>query len=64
MADATVSDAELVDQLASRVNLLGQTRIDPERFHAEKSDIALQLRRLARRLRGDTRGEPTTTWRP
>lgn len=60
---STRSDAELADELATRVNLMGQSRVDPERFHAEKSDIALKLRQLARRLRGEVRAEPMTVWR-
>ena len=63
--DLSKSNAEIADSLATRVNLNGLSRVSPERFHAEKSEIAADLRRFAKRLRGDTgRGEPTTTWRP
>lgn len=53
-----------VDELANRVNNNGLSRVSPERFHVEKSDIALSLRRLARDLRGEVRLAPSTTWRP
>lgn len=60
------TDAELVDQLATRVIDLGKNqRIDPEAFHVEKNEIAVQLRRLAKRMRGEPeRPQPTTIWRP
>lgn len=62
---ASRSLAEDLDDLASRVNRnsLGRTR-DHEVFLAEKDDIALTLRRLARQARGETRKAPTTVWRP
>jgi hypothetical protein len=57
--------ADQIDDLASRVNLLGQNRVDPEKFHAEKDDIAVALRRLARAERGPgERRQPTTSWKP
>jgi hypothetical protein len=57
--------ADQIDDLASRVNLLGQKRTDPETFHAEKDDIAVSLRRLARAQRGPgERRTPSTSWRP
>jgi hypothetical protein len=50
-----VSDeAAVADDLADRVNRLRQTRIDPEAFHVEMDLVARDLRRLAKRLRGDT----------
>lgn len=55
--------ADEIDQLASRVNTNSLSRVNPETFHAERSDIALCLRRIARKLRGDTRREPSTVWR-
>jgi hypothetical protein len=60
-ASATLDEA--LDRLASRVNHLGNLGGDPERFHAEKSDIAVALRRLARAQRGETRRGPSTVWR-
>ncbi len=60
---APKSLADQLDELASRVNLIGERRGDPERYHAEKSDIAVTLRRLARAQRGDDRRDPTTVWR-
>jgi hypothetical protein len=56
--------ADQLDALASRVNLIDSRRGDPERFHAEKDDIAVSLRRLARAQRGDTGRKHSTTWRP
>jgi hypothetical protein len=55
--------AQIADDLADRINRLCQLRISPETFHAEKSDIALQLRRLSRQLRGEVRVRPSTTWK-
>lgn len=36
--------------LADRVRRLAPDRRDPEQFHAEKSEIVHELRRLARRI--------------
>jgi hypothetical protein len=63
-AAAPTSDADLVDQLTDRLNRLGPRNADPEHFHAERNAIAVELRRLARRLRGAEGRAPTTTWRP
>ncbi len=41
-----------LDALAGQVVRLCPDRRDPERFHADKSEIAAELRRLARALRG------------
>lgn len=38
-----------IDALAVRVDRLAPSQRDPERFHAEESEIAAALRRLARR---------------
>jgi hypothetical protein len=54
--------ADRLDALATRVNNNGVRRIDPERFHAEKSDIGRELRLLARSVRGDRPKEKTTVW--
>lgn len=64
-AGATVSLSEELDALANRVNLNSFSRVDPEGFQAEKSDIAVTLRRLAKRVRGSSgeAREPTTVWR-
>ena len=49
--------------LATRVERLGQTRRDPESFHAEKSDIVASLRREVSTLHpAGSRRRPTTTW--
>jgi hypothetical protein len=55
--------ADRLEALAGRVVHNGLRRLDPERFHAEKSDIAAELRTLARAQRGDTRRRASTTWR-
>lgn len=39
---------ETLADLARRVQRLSPDRRDPERYHAEKSEIAAELRRLAR----------------
>lgn len=57
------SCADELETLAVRVNRNGPTRLRPERFHAEKSDIAAALRRIAREQRAAPRREATTTWR-
>ena len=63
--DLTKSNAEIADALATRVNLNGLSRVSPENFHAEKSEIAADLRRFARHLRVDKPPrQPSTTWRP
>ena len=56
------SDIEILEELARRAEALGRSRISPEDFHLEKSELAHGLRRLAGRLRGNTRREPSTTW--
>ena len=40
--------SEEIDALARRVRSLSISRHDPEHFHAEKSEIAHELRQLAR----------------
>lgn len=61
--DASRSDAEILDGLASRLNRCGMSRIDPERFLEERNEIVVELRRMARRMAGERRSEPTTVWR-
>lgn len=39
-----------LDELARRVGCLSPSRRDPERYHAEKSEIAFELRVLARHV--------------
>ena len=39
--------AEVLRSLAGRLSRLGPDRRDPERFHAEKSALVAELRRLA-----------------
>jgi len=55
-----------LDELADLVNAMTIVRIDPERFHVQRDQLAKRLRRLAERERGRARngGRPTTTWRP
>ncbi len=52
-AEGTVVEmaaGEVLARLAAAVARLGPDRSDPERFHAEKSAIVAQLRRIARTL--------------
>ncbi len=64
MADELADLADRLDQIAARVEKIDHfARTDPERIHAEKSDIAARLRRHARSLRGDRRRSASTTWR-
>lgn len=55
--------ADRIDELATRVNHNGIRRLDPERFHAEKSDIGRELRLLAKSIRGEGPRQKTTVWR-
>ncbi len=62
----SATEADLVDQLADRMNRLAMIRIDPEKFHVERDDIAKTLRRLAKRLRDEPapqRQGDHLTWR-
>ena len=52
--DATRAPADLVDELASELNHLSQTWTDPAAFLERRDFLAKRLRRLARRLRGET----------
>lgn len=57
-------EAAEADAIADLVNRLALLHGDPERFHVVKDEAAVRLRRMARRLRGDSRRrEPTTVWR-
>lgn len=60
------ADADEADALADLVNRWRVQRMDPERFHVDRDQIAKRLRRLAQRLRDASRngGRPTTSWRP
>lgn len=49
---ATRPEPDLLHDLASRVARLIPSRRDPERFFAEKSEIAHDLRQLADNLTG------------
>ena len=61
---ACVSDGELVDQLATRLNVLSPGRLNPERFHEERDGIVRALRALAKRLDGrPVAVAPMTSWR-
>ena len=64
MPDGEKSTADELDALARRVEVIDHgVQRDPERFHAEKSDIVAALRKLARRERGLRRRVPSTSWR-
>jgi hypothetical protein len=60
---ATKTDAEILNGLADRLNRLTLSQVDPQRYHAEKSDITARLRAVARRLSGVVHRAPSTTWR-
>lgn len=56
------SPAVRLQQLAHRIERLDLRRVDPEAYHAEKSEIASAVRQLSREL-GDAAGvEPSTTF--
>lgn len=59
----TRSEADELDELASRLNRCSPSRVDPERFHVERDDIVRAMRRLARQLARQPK-PTTTTWRP
>jgi hypothetical protein len=59
MADSAAE----VDAIADLVNRVTLDRINPERFHQQRDEIAKRLRAIARDLRGDVRRKPSTTWR-
>ena len=44
----TAADAQALADLARRLERLRPSHRDPEQFHIEKSEIAAELRRLAR----------------
>lgn len=50
---AAVSDAQRLDELASRLNRCGFSNADPERFHVERNAIVVEMRAVAKRLRGE-----------
>lgn len=58
--------ADELDAIADLVNRMTIVRIEPERFHVQRDQIAKKLRRLAERSRAEAKngGRPTTTWRP
>lgn len=64
VASATVDDAAVADDLADRVNRLVNLTRYPERFHVERDGIARDLRKLAKRLRGDGSRQRVHVWRP
>jgi hypothetical protein len=60
----SVQDEALeADQLANEVNKLAMLFGKPERFHEIKNDVAVRLRHMARRLRGDGPRKDLTTWK-
>jgi hypothetical protein len=42
--------AAKIERLAERVRRLSPSRHNPEQFHSDKSEIAAELRRLAREI--------------
>lgn len=52
----TAPEAEVLADLARRVARLRPSHRDPEWFHAEKDEIAAELRRLARAAERGHRG--------
>ena len=54
LVSSTPTASDLLHDLARRVQQLSPDRRDPEHFHLEKSDVAHQMRKLARRI-GDGR---------
>lgn len=48
LGDLTTPHPGELEQLAERVVRLSPSHRDPERFHEEKSEVAAELRRLAR----------------
>jgi len=61
-----VNIADELHELADLVNRMTIVRIDPERFHVQRDQLAKRLRRLAERERATAGngGRPTTSWRP
>lgn len=59
----TRSEAEELNELASRLNRCSPSRVDPERFHVERDEIVRAMRRLAGQLVRLPK-PTTTTWRP
>lgn len=58
-------EAAEADAIADLVNRLALLHGDPERFHLIKDEAARRLRRMAGRLRGDSRRKTDTrVWRP
>ena len=53
MTTAAKSDGEILDELASRLNHCNFSNADPERWHVERNEIVLTLRKMAKRLRGE-----------
>lgn len=49
--DLTTPHPDTLEALAERVRRLSPSRRDPEQFHIEKSELAAELRRLARAWR-------------
>ncbi len=50
VTDVTGITSDDVMRLAERVGRLSPSHRDPERFHADKSQIVSELRRLAREI--------------
>jgi hypothetical protein len=51
--DEPQSDADRLRALSLRVARLQPDRLDPEKFHIEKSELAYELRRIARAMEQD-----------
>ena len=53
--DSTRAPADLVNELATELNLLSESRMNPDAFLERRDYLVKRLRRLAKRLGGDTR---------
>jgi hypothetical protein len=58
-----MTDRSELAELAARVSRLRPDHRDPERWHMEKSEIAAELRRLARDVQPPSKVIPNNTGR-
>ena len=58
-----IDEAAEADAICDLVNRLAMLHGDPERFHLIKDEAAKRLRRMARRLRGDSSRRPVHAFR-
>ncbi len=54
---------ELLDEIASELNLLIESYSNPDAFLERRDMLVKRLRRLSKRLRGGEPAVATTTWR-